>query len=456
LRLLGLPEESAIVGRCIYDFVAPEWRTEFRRLNERVCAGTPGTLAFEIVATDGTRRFMETNAVPMRGADGELVQLAVTRDVTRRAESDRALADSLARLDYAVRLSGVGFWYCDLPFDELRWDEHVKAHFHLPPDAHVTIATFYDRIHPDDRDATRAAIDASIGARVPYDVVYRTVDPASAAIKWIRALGGTTYDAEGRPVRFDGVTVDVTTQRLGELRLGCLLEELREHDRRKDEFLATLAHELRNPLAPIRTGLDVLELAPDGERALRVREMMRRQVGHLVRMVDDLLDVSRITRGKISLRMERLDLRTAVECAVDATRPLVDANRHELELQLPDVPLPVDGDATRLAQVVSNLLNNAAKYTPTGGRIVLQASSEHGDAVVRVTDSGIGIPAEVLPRVFDMFMQVDDSLDRAQGGLGIGLTLVQRLMLLHGGTVTADSPGAGRGSTFTVRVPLSA
>ncbi len=455
VALLGAASESDLVGRSVYDYVAAEHRDAFRSLNERICAGTPGTLAYESLAADGTRRCMETRGVPLRMADGRMVHLGVTRDVTERAASDRALADSRARLDYAVRLSGVGFWYCDLPFDELIWDANVRKHFFVAADARVTLDTFYARIHPDDRAPTRAAIDAATARGEPYDIVYRTVGPATAEVKWIRALGGCAMDHDGRACRFDGVTVDVTAQQTGELRLATLLDELREHDRRKDEFIATLAHELRNPLAPIRTGLDVLDMSPDEVRATRIRQVMRRQLGHLVRMVDDLLDVSRITRGKVDLRTERCDLRSAIECAVDAARPLIDAGSHALDVLVPEQPLRVDGDPTRLAQIVANLLNNAAKYTPGEGRVSLHASAEGDEAVVRVTDTGVGIPVAMLPRVFDMFTQVDQTRDRAQGGLGIGLTLVQRLVLLHGGTVTADSAGLGQGSTFTVRLPLA-
>jgi signal transduction histidine kinase len=232
-----------------------------------------------------------------------------------------------------------------------------------------------------------------------------------------------------------------------------LYERLRDQDRRKDEFLATLAHELRNPLAPIRTGLHILRMTSDPEMAAKSRDVMERQLGHLVRLVDDLLDVSRITRGKVTLTRQRLDLREVVDHAVELARPLIDANGHTLVLAVPDEALFVDGDATRLAQVLANLLTNAAKYTPPGGRLALEVEPQPDTLVVRVRDNGIGIPPEMLGRVFDMFTQVDHSIDRAQGGLGIGLTLVRRLVALHGGTVEVTSPGVGKGSTFTVRLP---
>ncbi|GHA73940.1 GAF domain-containing protein [Cognatilysobacter bugurensis] len=628
LRMVEATDETHVVGACVFPLVAPEHRAAFEHLNERVCRGERAELAFEIVGLGGTRRWMETTAVPLPMHSGGFAQLSVTRDVTARVTGERALADSRARLDYAVRLSGVGFWYCDLPFDELEWDAQVKAHFFLSPDARVTIDTFYERMHADDREATRDAIARSIESRLPYDVFYRTTDPGSDAIKWVRALGGTAYGADGSPIRFDGVTVDVSAQKASEERLARMLDRereqgrllaqvaiaartiqaassadsvlrvvteearrilgaqsavtrltsepdgvetlsalsragahgsehpqgetpelaalcarvrdtnrpmrvaarqratphstlcvgsdasddlgtdgwlaapytahdgrnlgvitlrgnqerdfteadeailqqlaqiasvalenarlydrLREQDRRKDEFLATLAHELRNPLAPIRTGLQVLRMTRDTEQAASTRAMMERQLAHLVRLVDDLLDVSRITVGKVTLDRQRIDLREAIDSAVEATRPLVDSQAQTLTVRMPEAPITLDADLTRLSQVVANLLHNSAKYTPAGGNIELDVAAAADAVAITVRDDGAGIPADMLRRVFDAFTQVDRTLDRAQGGLGIGLTLVRRLVELHGGRVEARSAGLGRGSAFTITLP---
>ena len=231
-------------------------------------------------------------------------------------------------------------------------------------------------------------------------------------------------------------------------------EALRKADQRKDEFLATLAHELRNPLAPIRTGLQVLERLPGtADPAARVFEMMQRQLGQLVRLIDELLDVSRIATGKVVLHRERVDMREVVQLAVEGSQPVIDAAGHSLRVRVPAHPLPTIGDRSRLAQAVGNLLNNAAKYTPAGGHIEVALTAEGDDAVVTVTDNGMGIPPEMLARVFDLFAQVDRTLDRAQGGLGIGLSLVRSLMALHGGSVEARSAGIDRGSSFALRLP---
>jgi two-component system, sensor histidine kinase len=231
--------------------------------------------------------------------------------------------------------------------------------------------------------------------------------------------------------------------------------ERKNADRRKDEFLATLAHELRNPLAPIRTGLQALARpGGDGAAGTVIRAIMERQLSQMVRLIDDLLDVSRISSGKVVLQRACVDLRAIAELAIEASQPFIAAGQHDFRADLPDGPVWVDGDASRLSQVIINLLNNAAKYTAEGGQVRLSLSSDHAGALVRVQDNGVGIPPEMLDEVFDMFTQVNRTLDRSQGGLGIGLSLVRRLTEMHGGEVTADSMGLGHGSTFTVRLPL--
>ena len=235
-----------------------------------------------------------------------------------------------------------------------------------------------------------------------------------------------------------------------------LLNQLRDADRKKNEFLAVLAHELRNPLAPITNALELMRTAKDGEEEEvgSLRAMMDRQVQQIIHLIDDLLDVSRITSGKIVLRKERLDLSEVVKGALETSRPFIDRARHELTVTMPPQVLQVEGDRTRIAQVLSNLLTNAAKYTPDGGHIWLNVNREDRQAVIRVRDTGIGIPAEMLPLIFDMFMQVDRKSQQSQGGLGIGLALVRCLVEMHGGTVEANSDGLGKGSEFVVRLPF--
>jgi len=233
-------------------------------------------------------------------------------------------------------------------------------------------------------------------------------------------------------------------------------DALEEADRRKDEFLATLAHELRNPLAPLRHGLDILCKSPDNAHAVKIREMMDRQLVHLVRLIDDLLDVSRVSMGKIELRVERIQAAEVVRSALEASQPQIDAARHALTVDVPPEPIWLDADLTRLAQVVGNLLNNAAKYTPEGGHIGLSLRADGDEAVIAVSDDGLGIPADMRSKVFQLFAQVENHTGHAKGGLGIGLALVKQLVAMHDGTVSAESPGTGQGSVFTVRIPMAA
>ncbi len=262
-------------------------------------------------------------------------------------------------------------------------------------------------------------------------------------------------DESGCITHWVSVQRDITDRKRTEEELRRLASVLSEADRRKDEFLATLAHELRNPLAPIRSGLQIMQLTNgDTEETEQIRTMMERQVGQMVHLIDDLLDVSRISRGKLDLRKQRIALLTVINNAVETSRPLIEASGHELTVDLPPDPILVNADPTRLAQVFSNILNNAAKYSERGKTIRLNVAQEGGDVVVSVKDTGIGIPPDMLPKIFEMFTQVDRSLEKSQGGLGIGLSLARRLVEMHGGSIEARSEGDGRGSEFVVRLPL--
>ncbi len=248
--------------------------------------------------------------------------------------------------------------------------------------------------------------------------------------------------------------IDITERKRAEDGLRKLASELSESNQHKTEFLAILAHELRNPLAPIRNGLEVLSLTADDPAAFsKVREMMQRQVNQMVHLIDDLLDIARISNGKLELKIARVALSKIIGHAVETSMPNINANQHSLTLDVPEEPIFLNADQMRLSQVLANLLTNAAKYTPTGGNIALSAKIVDGDLVIAVTDNGIGIPAEALPLIFTMFTQIGLNMSRAQGGLGIGLSLVNRLVDMHGGSVAVRSDGVGKGSTFTVRLP---
>ena len=255
------------------------------------------------------------------------------------------------------------------------------------------------------------------------------------------------YDTAGNVIGCISVVVDFTARKYAE-------DLLREADQRKDEFLATLSHELRNPLAPIRHALELMRRSPNDTTLMqRARAVMERQLHQLVRLTDDLLDVSRITRNRIELRRDRIDIREALSSAIEATHPLIDAAGHVLDVAMPSEPVWVYADLTRLSQAFANLLNNAAKYTDRGGVIGIHANVDEDKATVAVSDTGIGIPADLLPRIFDMFMQADYKAERARGGLGIGLSLAKQLIELHGGTIEVQS--GPKGTTFVTQLPLA-
>jgi two-component system CheB/CheR fusion protein len=299
-------------------------------------------------------------------------------------------------------------------------------------------------IHPEDARAYMAEYVRSVAEQRPFEAQVR-FRRADGEYRWFRSSGVPRRRADGAPLGYVGCSVDITEIKESE-------DALREADRRKDEFLATLAHELRNPLAPIRSSLQLLRESSDAPA--EVCAMLERQVDQMVRLVDDLLEISRMTQGRIELRRERVELASVLQAALETSRPAIEAGGHRLELSLPGEPLAVEADPLRLAQVFVNLLDNAAKYTPDGGRIRLRAERRGDEVEIAVRDDGVGIPSELLPLVFEPFTRSAHALPRATGGLGIGLALVARLVALHGGRVEARSEGAARGSEFVVRLPL--
>jgi len=397
---------------------------------------------------DGVLINVSVTISPLRNHEGTIIGASkVARDVT--AQNQAAVSGAL--LAAIVQFSDDAIISKDLQGVVTSWNQAAERIFGYT--AEEMIGKPINVLIPPDRENEETAILQRIrrGERVDhYDTIRRRKDGVlinvSVTISPVRNYQDVIIGASK-------VARDVTGEKLLQEQLRGYAEELAYQHQQKDEFLAMLAHELRNPLAPLRTGLEVLKAAPTGDVAERTRSMMERQLTHLVRLVDDLMDLSRVNRGKIALQKELITVQSVIESAVDTSRPVVDAAHHELILQLPDQPLLLDADATRLAQVINNLINNAAKYTPEGGRIEVAARRQGDSVIIQVRDNGIGIPKEMLAKVFETFTQVGRALDRAQGGLGIGLSLVQRLVALHGGTVAAQSDGADQGSTFTVTLP---
>lgn len=352
---------------------------------------------------------------------------------------------------------------------------------------------WFRQLHPDDKEQWQDSFARTVNSGEPFSADYRFI-ARDGRVVWVHGEAKVVADENGKPLCLQGVAFDITERKQAEAALRQtrdeleqrvadrtaaldkinhqlqaeiaertrLEEELRlrvsqlaEADKRKDEFLATLAHELRNPLAPIHNALEIM-LLPDADRPTIeiAQSIMERQLKSLVRLVDDLLDMSRITQGKIELRRQNVELAGVVEQAIETVRPMIEAQKHELTVSLPDEPVPLHADPTRLAQIIANLLNNAAKYSDPRGHIWLSAERNLQELLLRVRDTGIGIDSAALPKVFEMFVQVDKGHGRTHGGMGIGLTLVRRLVELHGGTISATSPGLGQGSEFTIRMPV--
>jgi two-component system CheB/CheR fusion protein len=385
---------------------------------------------------------------------GLLLGAVITeRDVAqhRHALDYAQLGQSEQRLRLALDAARLGVWDWNILTGEVKWTDNLEPIHGLAPGTFQgTMDGFQALIHAEDRARVDAAIRSAIEGRGGYEIEFRIRWP-DGSVHWIAATGRVLHDDGGRAGRMLGTGMDITERKRLEEELRQRARELADADQRKDEFLAMLAHELRNPLAPLRNALHLLRLDVPGRE--RFVEIADRQLTHLVRLVDDLLDVSRITQGKITLRREHVLLADVAARAVEMMRAVIDARGHNLTVSLPGEPVRLVADPARLAQVIGNLLGNAVKYTPPGGSIWLTAERAGGEVVIRVRDTGVGLAPELIPHVFDLFVQGDASLDRTRGGLGIGLTLVRRLVELHGGRVAARSAGLGQGSEFVVHLP---
>ncbi|RSZ56223.1 PAS domain S-box protein [Massilia atriviolacea] len=385
-----------------------------------------------------------------------LMWFGTSTDVHDRTLAEAALSEREQLLRLALDAADVGEWDVDMRSETMFWPPRVKAMFGISAHSPVTLADFYEGVHPDDRERTLAsfASTANPGLRIQYESEYRTIGKEDGVIRWVAAKGRGLFDESGECIRIMGTAIDITRRKADEEKLRESEERLRQADRRKDEFLAMLAHELRNPLAPISAAAELLQMARlDDERVRRTSQVIGRQVRHMTSLVDDLLDVSRVTRGMVELDNTPLDAHHIVADAVEQATPLIRARRHHLELHLTPEGAMMQGDRKRLVQVLANVLNNAAKYTPEGGNIRLRTDVRDAQVLIEVADDGIGMAPELVARAFDLFAQAERSSDRSSGGLGLGLALVRSLVELHHGTVTCESAGPGQGSRFTVCLP---
>jgi PAS domain S-box-containing protein len=442
------PEQD--LGRGWLELIHPEDAAAAGAVYTAACdAHQPFSLDYRLRDRAGRYRWVIDAGAPRFNRDGGLLgYIGTVIDVHER----RLLQDRFANV---TRASGIGVWYADPPLATMQANAQLRSQFALAADGLVPVAQFYERVHPEDRARVEDEFHQAMVLGHGYEAEFRVAPaPGQTTPRWIRMIAWSQHDEQGAVAHFDGVTLDVTDQKSGEYELRSKAGELSQANQAQREFLVTLAHELRNPLAPIRSGLEMMRAQHLAREEIeRIRAMMERQVGHLVHLVDDLLDLARIARGKEVLVFGPAELGAVVRSAVELSTPLINARHHTLTMSVPDNATPLWLDAQRIAQVIGNLLNNAAKYTPEHGAIVLRAAVTDGELTVSVSDNGVGIPADALGSVFDMFTQVPGSEAQAQGGLGIGLNLVRRLTELHGGKVSAHSAGAGQGSTFTLHMP---
>ncbi len=399
-----------------------------------------------LVSKRGLRFWASGATTALRDESGNLRGFVkIVRDLTERREAEERIRESEERLRVALWAGQMGTWRWRIPQDEQILDDSLRHLMGLSSGQDVlSMEEFLKAVHTEDSDRVRAEFERCRHEGAVLNIEFRVTWP-DGSVRWLKDQGKTFRGPDGPFMT--GAAVDITDRKQME-------DQLRDADRRKDEFLAMLGHELRNPLAPMRSVMETLQRQRlDGPALERAYAMLDRQVVHLSRLVDDLLDVSRITRGLVELSKQPVNLAEVVDQAVEMATPAIEGRGHELSLTLPHKPLRVEGDATRLTQVVFNLLNNAAKYTDPRGKIWLTFQRDADQAVLRVRDNGTGMKPDLVPKVFDLFTQGERTLDRSQGGLGLGLTLVRRLVEMHGGTVEAHSEGSGQGSEFTVRLP---
>ena len=420
-------------------------------------SGTPYEMENRIRLADGTYRWHLTRALPVRGANGRIAKwFGTATDIDRLKRAEGALSETSAslrherkRLELALRAGGMGVYEWRVGADEMWWSPELYGIYGVDPASFTPrLEAFVTLVHPEDLTELCRKTQEAMGRGGVFTHEYRVMRP-DGAIRWVANRSHVSTDGQSRAQSITGVAMDITERKRAE-------QALLEADRRKDEFIATLAHELRNPLAPIRNAVQLLSAkGPKAPDPGWTRDVIERQVAHMARLLDDLLDISRISRNRVELQVARVSFAAVLELAIETSRPLIERAQHTLTVRVPDEPLWLNADAVRLAQVFSNLLNNAAKYTEHGGAIHLIAERHANELCVTVRDTGIGIASEMLPRVFDMFSQAAPALERSQGGLGIGLALARGLIDAMGGRLEAHSEGLGKGSEFRVYLPLA-
>jgi PAS domain S-box-containing protein len=451
-EIFGIPPGPCCTWAELQELLHPDDRERARLEVERVVAENADyEIEYRVERPAGGERWVAALGRAVYDEDGGVRgMLGVTQDITARKQVEQVLGATRARLDSALAASRMMVWEWDLGTNEILRSENAAE---ILGGADTTVEGFLGLVHPEDRVLVEEAARRVRESGADFQLQFRIVRE-DGETRWLQDHGTLQRDAAGRPERVTGVCVDITEKKLAEVALKEKVEALAEADRRKDEFLAMLAHELRNPLAPIVNSVEILRhrLSPDSALE-RHRDTIERQARHLSRIVDDLLEVSRFSQGKLLLQEERVELGSVIEQAVASVRAQFPERGHVFIVSVPPQPIQLYADSTRLAQVLVNLLANAVKYSEVGSPIEISAGRDDGQVLVTVRDYGRGIEPELLTRMFDLFEQGERSLARSEGGLGLGLTLARRLVELHGGTLTARSDGPGTGSEFALRLP---
>jgi len=432
---------------------------------DRLADGETAEYEYRALHKDGDYRWLSGRSVVFtRLADGRPQQvLSLTQDVTRRKQWEDRLRESEERLRLGLDAGNTGTWDWDIATNRVVWSERVyEFHGVAPGEFGGRVEDFQKMIHPEDARRVGGAIQHCLETGDRYEIEFRVCTPAGR-VKWLATTGKVYYDAARRPVRMMGATTDITTRKEAQLERDLLLasertarSEAERANRLKDEFLATVSHELRTPLNAILGYAQLLRLRPIDAHAAQGLEVIERNARIQAEIIGDLLDMSRIISGKLRLDVQPVDLSQVIEAALETVRPAAHARDIRLVKTLDTLAGPVSGDANRLQQVVWNLLTNAVKFTPKGGRVHILLSRVDSHVEIQVSDTGSGIAAEFLPYVFEKFRQSDASASRKHGGLGLGLALVKSLVEMHGGSVRVSSPGAGQGASFVVELPVSA
>jgi PAS domain S-box-containing protein len=455
LNLFELRRDQAI-GRSLVDLKMTTGDNRAEMLQE---LETNGIVRSREVSrrTRGGRRLELSVNIDRVVIGGEQFALTTFSDITQRVDAEEALRRNEEFLSFALDNAQIGAWDLDLlenrAHRSLQHDRIFGYHEALPS---WSFDTFLAHVLPEERQQVERAVRQALRTQETFTLETRILR-ADQSLRWIWVAARMLLRADGEPTRMVGTVQDITERKEAERALQLANERLNENDRRKNEFLAMLSHELRNPLAPIRNSLQILSRTSHGsEASLRAQAVITRQVDQLTHLIDDLMDVTRITRDKVSLHRERLDLNVLAQRAVEDHRSVFEQSGVALEFS-PSPSQPwVMGDRTRLAQAIGNLLQNAVKFTPRGGRTAVTVACSDPNATVTVEDSGRGIAPEIMPRLFQAFTQADESLDRPLGGLGLGLAIVKGLMELHGGSVKAGAGPSGHGASFTISMPLEA